>query len=99
MYGEAGTLSGLSKAIVVLGVVEGFVNDLTRVSGVRDEVAEKRNDCPVESDGAREIYHDGLLVRGHGPRRQEHRHPALGEVVGTVVSYHTSAAVLPSLDA
>lgn len=95
---EEGTLSGRSKVIVVLGGVVGFVNDLTRVSDVRDEVVEKRNDCPVESDGARETYHGGLRVHDYGLHRQEHRHPALGEVVGISVSVVISNHVVVALD-
>ena len=38
---------------------------LTIVSDVYDEVVEMQNDCPKVSDDAREIFRDGLRVRGH----------------------------------
>lgn len=71
-------LSDQSERIFALDVEVGFVKDLMRVSGVSDVVAEKRNDCPVESDDAPAICHDDVHDRG---LHQVHKHRALGVVV------------------
>jgi hypothetical protein len=92
-YGEAGTSSGQTMGIGAFGVLVEIGMVLTKVSDVYDEVVEMQNDCPKESDDAREICRDILHV--HDPVPVPHRvcrHRAHGGVGRLSVFCQTSAS-------
>lgn len=83
--------SDQSRKIVAVGGVEAFVIDLTKVSGVHDEVEETWSDRSKENDDVRENGHDDL----HVPILccSEHRHRVRGVVVVIFSSYYRSASI------
>lgn len=92
-YDEEEILSGQLMGNAAVGVVVvGIERVLTMVSDVHDEVVEMQNDCPKVSDDAREIFRDGLRVRGHD-LLQVCKHHARDSVVRVFVSCHMSAVL------
>jgi hypothetical protein len=98
VHGEAVVIwSGQKMAIFGLAASVEFVSDLKRVSVECDEVVEKRNDCPRESDDAREICHGDLLGHHDLGHRQGHRYLARDEVAETFFACMNQYCIPPDV--